>query len=405
MKSLWANPKILTALIPFMCFTLRLLAVQDPPPPRAVQDALLSRLAIELGRERDPAPISLDADGSGRHGVIYDRFTLAHATARAAHQSGAPLDPAAPPASLLFGTPVVIALPLACDARTVQPVDVSMDHGARRVQKSAPVTGAAIAKLVPGAAVPAGAMAVRFHDEVLYPGATIAVSYSGPVCAGSSNRLSFTLGQTEARAVSVPVVELAPGQQRPPGPVTVNLGGVVDLDGRVRYANPPETGSAFVTAAHAAALKMRLEPARMNRTPVPWAAGVQVTFPGLATAEAPPAAEGSTKDAPGLTPASSQCRASTAVTYGVSAFNPIRTGGGSDGLSRAVKYLDALRGPAGQGLRYRDAGQALGRGVMLQRFDLEYAGLAQPVRLYFDATREEPLFAPQGFLCAAPLGK
>ena len=87
MKILWVNPKTLMALIFFMAFTLRLLVssaglalvAQDPPPPRAVQDALFARLAIDLARERDPAPISLDADGSGRHGVIYDRFTLAHA--------------------------------------------------------------------------------------------------------------------------------------------------------------------------------------------------------------------------------------------------------------------------------------------------------------------------------------
>jgi hypothetical protein len=148
-----------------MSFMLRPLSVQDSPPPRAVQDALLGRLPVELGRERDPAPISLDADGSGRHGVIYDRFTLAHATARAAHLSGAPLDPAAPPSSLLFGTPVIIALPLACDARTVQPADVSVDHGGRRVPKSAPVTGAAIAKLIPGVTAPKGVLLQRFDLE------------------------------------------------------------------------------------------------------------------------------------------------------------------------------------------------------------------------------------------------
>ena len=382
------------------------LAAQDPPPPRAVQDALFARLAIDLARERDPAPISLDADGTGRYGVIYDRFTLAHATARAASLKGAPLDSAAPPASLLFGTPVVVALPLACESRTAQPTDVSMIHDGRRVQKSAPATGAAIAKLVPGLAPPAGAMAVQFHDEVLYPGATVEVTYNGLACSGTSNRLSFALTMTDAKAVTAPVVELSAGQTRPPGNVTVNLGGVVDLDGRVRYANPPEAGSPFITAAHAAAIKMKLEPARVNRTPVPFAAGVHVTFAGAATADAPPAPESTTPDAPGLTAASSQCRAHSAVTYGISAFNAIRIGGGTDGMARIVKYLNALRGPAGQGLKYRDAGQALAgpKGALLNRFDVEHSGLAQPVRLYFDTTREEPLFAPQGFLCASPLG-
>ena len=380
--------------------------VQDPPPPRAVQDALFARLAIDLARERDPAPISLDADGSGRHGLIYDRFTLAHATARAAHVKSAPLDPAAPPGSLLFGTPVIVAVPLTCESKTVQPTAVNMTHDGRSVQKSAPATGAGIGKMVPGLEAPAGAIAVQFHDEVLYPGATVEVIYNGPACPATANRLSFTLTMTEAKATSAPVVELSAGQQRPPGNVTINLGGVVDLDGRVRYANPPQAGSAFVTAAHAAAIKMKLEPARVNRTPVPFAAGVHVTFAGAATADGPPAAEGSTPDAPGLTSGSSQCRAHSAVTYGISAFNAIRVGGGADGMARMIKYLTALRGPAGQGLKYRDAGSAMAggaKGVPVNRFDVEYAGLAQPVRLYFDATREEPLFAPQGFLCASPI--
>ena len=151
---------------------------------------------------------------------------------------------------------------------------------------------------------------------------------------------------------------------------------------------------------------MKLEPARVNRTPVPFAAGVHVTFAGAATADGPPAAVGSTPDARGLTSGSSQCRTHSAVTYGISAFNAIRVGGGADGMARMIKYLNALRGPAGQGLKYRDAGQAMAgvKGAMLNRFDVEYAGLAQPARLYFDSTREEPLFAPQGFLCASPLG-
>ena len=93
----------------------------------------------------------------------------------------------------------------------------------------------------------------------------------------------------------------------------------------------------------------------------------------------------------------------SATTTGVPKSNDA---GGADGMARMIKYLNALRGPAGQGLRYRDAGQAMAgvKGAMLNRFDVEYSGVAQPIRLYFDSTREEPLFAPQGFLCAAPLG-
>jgi hypothetical protein len=376
-------------------------------PSRSAQDALLLKLALDLAAERDPTPISLDADGSARHGAIYDRFTQAHLAARRAFKSGTPVDPEKPPAAMVYSTAIVVAVPIACGNDAILPVDVQIDRDGLIVPKTAPAKGpAAIEAILPGANAPVGAIAVRFQEPSVYPGSNVQITYAGTACPGTSNLKLFAIRMTAARASARPVVELAPGQAAPDGPVTLSLGGVVDPEGRLRYVSTRDPRTPFTAAALGAAAKMRFEPARINLTPVPWTAGVVVTF-AVTGADASPDAAGpemTSADAPGLGPATSQCKASDAATYGVSAFSAIRIGGGPDGAAaREAKYLSALRGPAGQGLRYQSTGSAMVGRAMVDRFDVRYAGLTQPIRLYFDPSREEPLLAPRGFLCAAPL--
>jgi hypothetical protein len=122
-------------------------------PDAATTDALLARLAIDLAAERDAAPISLDADGSRRHGFVYDRFTHAHLAARVAKLKGAPFNPERPPASLFNKWLVVVAVPLSCGGRTVRPTDVDIVGGdGRAIQEVGPQSGAAAAASWPGPA-------------------------------------------------------------------------------------------------------------------------------------------------------------------------------------------------------------------------------------------------------------
>ena len=100
------------------------------------------------------------------------------------------------------------------------------------------------------------------------------------------------------------------------------------------------------------------------------------------------------------------CSISADANYGVTGSFAIRIGGGPDGAARIERFMQALRGPAGQGLDYRSAGKSLMRGttsVVLEGFEVRYAGLPDPIRIYFDTSREEPLMAPKGFTCAAAL--
>src|SRR5262245_12372222 len=70
-----------------------------------------------------------------------------------------------------------------------------------------------------------------------------------------------------------------------------------------------------------------------------------------------PTHETTTADVPGLTPETSTCALSTDPTYGLTKENPIKTGGGDLYMaSRQVKFLSALRGPAGEGLHFKRTG-------------------------------------------------
>ena len=115
-----------------------------------------------------------------------------------------------------------------------------------------------------------------------------------------------------------------------------------------------------------------------------------------------------TPDVPGLTAATSTCGVSDDEAYGTTIEHPIQTGGGDAYMaSRQVKYLSALRGPAGQGLHFvregslpplHDADQTI-----LDIYRVEYAGLDKPLKLYIDGYHWSAPVAPKGWLCGAAM--
>jgi hypothetical protein len=381
---------------------LLLVSMAVPQRPSA-EDLLLARLAIEVANDREVAPISLDPDGSALHGVVYDRFAGMHLAARTAKLKGTPLDPAKPPTSLLNTVTVVVAVPLVCGERTVRPTDVDITRNGAPVMKWLPATGATNQKVLPGATLPAGAIAVQFADPALHAGETVRVSYGGPVCTGTSRTETFRVTASDARPVRPPTLDMPPGERAPAGGITLNIAGVIDLNGELRYATAPEASTPLGAKAMDAARAMRFEPARVNRSPVPWTSGVILTF-GVSGAAA---GDTTTTAVAGLTAESSKCPISADANYGVTGMFAIRIGGGqAEGPARIDRVMKSLRGPAGQGLDYRSAGKSLMRGatsVVLEGFEIRYAGLADPVRIYFDTSREEPLMAPKGFTCAGAL--
>jgi len=116
--------------------------------------------------------------------------------------------------------------------------------------------------------------------------------------------------------------------------------------------------------------------------------------------------EFTTPDAPGLSAATSKCDISTDAGYAFTPGAPIKVGGGpAQGPARERQYLSALRGPAGQGLAMIRRGSLLSPDgqTILDLYEITYAGLATPLRLYLDEYHEEPLKAPRGLACAVPV--
>ena len=75
--------------------------------------------------------------------------------------------------------------------------------------------------------------------------------------------------------------------------------------------------------------------------------------------------------------------------------------------ARERRYLDALRGPAGQPVRYKRTGTTglePNPQTVIDIYEVTYDGLDKPVTIYVDAYHfDDALRAPLGFTCGAPI--
>jgi hypothetical protein len=112
---------------------------------------------------------------------------------------------------------------------------------------------------------------------------------------------------------------------------------------------------------------------------------------------------------PGLSDAAraAHCAVSDDPAYGVTPAHPVQVGGGAMFVaSREKRYMDALRGPAGEPVRYRRLNTAPSPHgpVTLDVYEATYDSADGPVTLYLDAFHfDDRMRAPKGFTCGAPL--
>jgi hypothetical protein len=102
-----------------------------------------------------------------------------------------------------------------------------------------------------------------------------------------------------------------------------------------------------------------------------------------------------------------QCPVSTDPNYGVTRSSPVEVGGGAMyGPARERRYLDALRGPDGQPVRYKRTGSTEGADgtTILDAYEVTHDGLAKPIVVYVDEYHFSDLRAPAGFVCGQPIG-
>ena len=250
-----------------------------PPPPDAfLASESVLRLAIEQGAARDFAAISLDADGSGTHGVLFDQFRLIARASRAAAAGGHPIDPARPPMEILRARTVIVAYPLRCgDGAPVAPgsIDVADAQGQAPRRDGEQTRGDALARLLPGMDLPAGAVAASFFIDRPRPTDTIRIAYPDGAC-GPPNEVVLPVRFTNAKPLTTPPPTLPAGQ--PPIDRPIRLQALIDLDGvaqRVVFMGGPR---ALAESAMAAVRGWTAEPARLNGSPVITPVTLQVKF-------------------------------------------------------------------------------------------------------------------------------
>jgi hypothetical protein len=186
-------PKGFTCAVP--------IGLSAPPPDGLLAAESLLQLAIEQGAVKDFAPISLDVDGSSAHGVLIDHFRVIARASRAASAAGTPIDPKTPSLELMRTRMVVVAYPLRCgDKAPVAPasIDIVPGQGPPPRRDGEIATGEALARLLPGMDLPAGAIAATFLIDRPRATDAIKIAYPDGGC-GTSNEALLPMKYTNAK--------------------------------------------------------------------------------------------------------------------------------------------------------------------------------------------------------------
>jgi hypothetical protein len=256
------------------------IALQPPQAdPFLAQDSL-RHLAIEQGATTSFAPIPLDADGSGTHGVLLDHFRLMARAAGTAKQAGTPIDPNKPTAEFARSRMIVVAFPLRCgDKGPLGPAAIAIvpAQGAAPPRDGESATGEALARLLPGMEFPAGSMAAAFPLELPRPTDTIKITYPDGPC-GPSNDVVLPVKVTNGKPVKWEQPALPAGQAPTDRPV--RLQALIDTDGRAQQVVYVGGPAALKDAAIAAVRRWEAQPARVNGAPVVTPVMLQVKFGG-----------------------------------------------------------------------------------------------------------------------------
>lgn len=231
-------------------------------------------VAIEDGASKEFAPISLDPDGSGMHGILLDGFRVMARAARAAAAAGTRLDPTSLPRDLARTRMILVAYPLRCGGTSGIPpvsIDLVAAQGGAPARLGELMSGDDLGRLLPGMNLPPQSIAAVYPLDRPRATDTVRIVYGDPC-----GEIVLPFKYTSGRASSVPSAQLPPGQAPAVRPVRIQA--LIDLDGAARrpvYAGGPEK---LADAALAAVRDWSAEPIRLNGAPVPTPVVVAVTF-------------------------------------------------------------------------------------------------------------------------------
>jgi hypothetical protein len=253
----WVDP---IAPVGFLCGAAMNLA---PPGPDAFETQQQQReIAIGLAAT-EVEPISLDADGSKKHGIAFDHIRLIGLAARAQAAAGTPLNAKALPTAVTQPRMVVIAVPLVCGAETIAPETVVLtDSRGSSPPSPNKATGDGIAALAPGLPPMPGAVAVVYTVPNFIVGARTTIHYAKP-CEGVQD-VTMPVNFTQARALTEAPAPAPPGKTPPADGARVLLQVFIAADGTALFPAFVSGPFEFTDAAIAGLKNWRFEPARVN---------------------------------------------------------------------------------------------------------------------------------------------
>ena len=253
----WADP---IAPAGFLCGIAMNLA---PPGPDAFETMRQQHgIAIGLGAA-EIEPISLDPDGSKKHGVAFDHMRLIGLAARTAAAASKPLAANSLPRDVIQARMVVIAVPLACGAETIAPETIALVDGRGGTPPSpGKAAGDGIAALAPGLPSMPGAVAVVYAVPNFIAGARTSIHYAKP-CDGVQD-VTLPVSFTQPRVLRDAPASAPAGKAPPDGGARVVLQLFVAADGTAIFPAYVSGPFEFTDAAIESLKNWRFEPSRLN---------------------------------------------------------------------------------------------------------------------------------------------
>jgi hypothetical protein len=244
----------------------------SPPPIDGFKETdAMQALAVEQA-EKDLPAISLDPDGSGLHGVMFDRYRMMSKMARVAAAGGQPLDPSKP----IRAGSLIVAYPLNCEGKTIAPtgIEIVPPQGQAPPRDGDYRSGDAIRQLLPGVEIPASSLAAAFGLGQLRPNDSVKITYAD-ACTGS-NSVTLTAVHTPSKALKTAPARFPLGT--PPMPAQIWVQAIVHPDGTLQrpvYLGGPEQ---LLPPALETLAEWRAEPARVNGAPIVTSTVAVLTF-------------------------------------------------------------------------------------------------------------------------------
>jgi hypothetical protein len=282
--------------------------------------------------------------------------------------------------------------------------------------------------------VPSGSIGKAVANTAFSVNLEVRIAYATPPCGATGTTLTFPLQWVRGQSLPhLSVAKLPPGSTLT-SPTSVQLRGLVDMDGAYRFPTLADGPAELTATAVVTAAQWKFQPYRVNGVGIPQVVLMPLSFTTSGMPEPIPAPTGTAPVPPGLTPgmppvvtsstiggrssidfttdnvagltaANSLCEMASDRGYGLKPDMAVQVGGGlGQGPSRELQYLRALRGPAGQGLHIVRLGAAVGAdGTILDLYQVTYPGLEKPIQIVLDEYHEGPLKAVSGLVCATSI--